>query len=74
MSYDYITSLPPAQKAYHEFSEMLKSGQSSNKNAYYPQRTRRSRRSSPATVVHIGEREQEEIFYIYDRRAKLKKL
>tara|TARA_R100000005_G_scaffold95775_1_gene78708 strand:- start:2320 stop:2544 length:225 start_codon:yes stop_codon:yes gene_type:complete len=74
MSYDYITSLPPAQKAYHEFGEILKSGQSSNKNSYRSRRSAKSRRSSPAAVVHIGEREQEEIFYVYDRRAKLKKL
>ena len=74
MSYDYNTSLPPAQKAYHEFSEILKSGQSGNKNSYYSQRPGGSKRSSPAVIVHIGEQEQEEIFYIYDRSAKLKKL
>ena len=75
MSYDYIDSLPPLQKQYHEFSEVLRSGQSANKNSYYYSEPKNRKGSGPAVIIHLGERdEDEEIIYIYDRNAKLKKL
>ena len=75
MSYDYIDSLPPLQKQYHEFSEILRSGQSANKNSYYYSESKSRKGSGPAAIVHIGEHdEEEEVIYIYDRSAKLKKL